>query len=150
MRNLVSFAYEFFLLHLSTTWHCFCLAEPPKVTSQPKTLKKVVPGTAVPFTVQATGTDPLNYHWQWKPAEEKAGSEEWQTCNTKWSNGATLTIPSVKKSNDGWYHCIISNCGGTVISKPVQLSVGKTFHTDTYLTHGRKACPSCTHISTCS
>ena len=129
MRSLVSFEYEFLLLHVSTTWHCLCLAELPKVTSQPKSLKKVVPGTAVPFTLQATGTEPLSYLWQWKPAEEEGGSEEWQPCPAEWSDGATLTIPSVQKSNEGRYHCIINNCGGTVISKPVQLGVGKTFHT---------------------
>ena len=111
---------------ISHTWqllcYCFCLDEPPKVTSQPKRLNKAVSRTAVSFIVQATGTTPLSYEWQWKPAEEKG---EWQPCNTRWADGATLTIPSVQKSNEGWYHCIISNCAGTVISKPVQLSVGK-------------------------
>ena len=117
---------NFFLLHVSATWHCFCLAEPPKVTSQPKNQKKVVPGTAVPLTVQATGTGPLNHQWEWKPAKEKDGSEEWQPCDAEWCDGATLTISSVQKSNEGWYHCIISNYAGAVISKPARLSVGKT------------------------
>ena len=67
----------------------------------------------------------MHYQWEWKPAGEERGSEGWLSCTAEWSDGATLTIPSVQKSNEGWYHCVISNCAGTVISKPVQLSVGK-------------------------
>ena len=76
------------------------------------------------FTVQATGTEPLNYHWQWNPAEED-GSEEWQSCDAEWSDDATLTIPSVQQFNEGSYRCVICNSAGTQISKPAQISVGK-------------------------
>ena len=75
------------------------------------------------FTVQATGTEPLSYHWQWKPAEEESGSEEWQSCPAEWCDGATLTIPSVQKSNEGWYCCVISNCAGSQASNPAKLEV---------------------------
>ena len=118
---------------LNHTFHCFGLDKPPKVTSQPKSLKRVAPETAVSFTIQATGTEPLNYLWQWKSAEENR-SEGWHSCPAEWSDGATLTIPSVQKPNEGRYHCVISNCAGRVISKPVLLSVGKTkgfLHTGT-------------------
>ena len=74
------------------------------------------------FTVQATGTGPLSYHWQWKPAGD---SEEWQPSDTEWSDDATLTIPSVHKSNEGSYRCVISNCAGTQTSNPAELSIGK-------------------------
>ena len=104
--------------------HCVCSDEPPKLTSQPENLSKVAPGTAALFAVQATGTDPLNFHWQWKPAEE-CESEEWQPCDAEWSDGATLTIPSVQKPNEGSYCCVISNCAGTQTSSPAQLTVGK-------------------------
>ena len=110
---------------MSATFHCFYLGEPPKVTIQPKSLKKVVPGTTVSFTLQATGTEPLSYHWQWNPPEEESGSKEWQPCPTEWSDGATLTIPSVQKSNEGSYRCVISNCAGTQTSNSAKLSVGK-------------------------
>ena len=101
----------------------FCpLDEPPKITLHPTSLKEVCPTKPVVFTVQATGTDPLSYHWQWKPAGE---SEEWQLCDTDLSDGATLTIPRVQKSNEGSYRCVISNYAGTQTSNPVQLSVGK-------------------------
>ena len=73
------------------------------------------------FTVQATGIRPLNYQWEWKPAE----SEEWQQCDAKWCDGATLTISSVQKSNEGWYHCVVSNCAGSQASNQAELTVGK-------------------------
>ena len=99
--------------------------EPPKVTDQPKSLSKVSPGKPAMFTLQATGTEPLSYHWQWKPVEEEGGSEGWQTCRAEWSDGATLTIPSVQKSNEGNYRCVIRNCAGSQTSNPAELSVGK-------------------------
>ena len=74
------------------------------------------------FTVEASGIEPLNYKWEWKPAESK----EWQQlCDTQEFNSATLTIPSVQKSNEGSYRCVISNDAGSETSKPAELSVGK-------------------------
>ena len=98
------------------------VADPPGVTTQPQDLKDTVPGSVVMFTVEATGTDPLKYQWEWKPAGEKG---EWQPCDAEWCDGATLTIPIVQKSNEGSYHCVISNYAGSQTSNPAQLSVGK-------------------------
>ena len=81
------------------------------------------------FTVEATGTDILSYHWQWKPAGRKG---EWQPCDADWCDGATLTIPTVQKSNEGRYRCIISNCDGTLTSNLAQLSVGKNLANRAY------------------
>ena len=99
--------------------------EPPKVTNHPKSLSKVSLGKPVKFTLQATGTEPLSYHWQWKQTEEEGGSKEWQPCHAEWCDGATLTIPSVQKSNEGSYCCVISNYAGSQTSNPAELSVGK-------------------------
>ena len=101
-------------------------ADPPRVTSHPHDLKNVVPGNTVTFTAEATGTEPLSYHW-WhcKLAGEGGGSREWQPCRAEWCNGATLTIPSVQKSDEGHYCCLISNCAGSQSSEPAYLSVGK-------------------------
>ena len=75
------------------------------------------------FTVQATGTEPLNYQWQWNPAKE-GGSEEWQPCRgVQGFSTAALTILNVQKSNKGSYHCVISNCAGSQTSKPAKLKV---------------------------
>ena len=99
--------------------------EPPKVINQPKSLNEVCPEVDVSFTIQATGTKPLSYQWQWKPTKEKSGSEDWKQCPAEWSNGATLTIPNVQKSDEGYYCCIISNCAGEQTSCPAELSLGK-------------------------
>ena len=111
---------------LNQAYRWFDLDEPPKITCQAKSLNKVSPETTVSFTVQATGTGPLNHRWEWKPAKKKAGSEEWQPCPAEWCNDGTLTIPSVQKSNEGWYHCVISNYAGSQTSNPAELSVGKS------------------------
>ena len=97
------------------------------------------------FTVEATGTGILSYHWQWKPAGEKA---EWEPCDADWCDGATLTIPTVQKSNEGSCRCVISNYAGTLTSNPAQLSVGKNLHT----TIGYEACVTscvyfCMHVA---
>ena len=100
------------------------VAEPPRITTHPQDLKNAVPGKLAKFTIQAIGTEPLNYNWQWKPSAE-VGSEEWRTCDAEWCDGATLTIPSVQQSSEGSYCCVVSNCAGSMVSKPAQLSVGK-------------------------
>ena len=77
------------------------------------------------FTAEATGTQPLNYQWEWKPAMEDG---EWQLCDVERFPGAdssTVTILSVQKSIEGSYRCIVGNCTGTNISNSAKLSVGK-------------------------
>ena len=115
MKHLVSIS----LLLLHT-------ADAPCITTHPKGLKDAVPGQPVTFTVHATGTEPLSYRWLWKPAGEEGGSKEWQLCDVQWCNGNTLSVPSVQKSNEGSYQCIISNCAGSQISKEANLSIGKS------------------------
>ena len=104
------------------------VADPPTITQHPEELNGVVPGKPVTFAVQATGTEPLTYQWQWKPAGEGSRRKEWQLCNLKrfpGANSSMLTIPSVQKSNEGSYCCTISNPVGSQTSKPAILSVGK-------------------------
>ena len=100
-------------------------ATPPTVTIHPQELINVVPGKCAKMTVQATGTDPLSYHWQWKPADEEGKSRKWYSCPAEWSDGTTLTLSSVHKSNEGSYRCVTSNCAGSQKSNTAQLSVGK-------------------------
>ena len=108
-----------------TPMFCFCVAEAPRITSHPQNLKDAVPGKHVMFIVEATGTEPLNYQWEWKSVTDDG---EWQLCDVERFSGAdssTLTIPSVQNSNEGSYHCVISNCAGSQTSNPAELSVGK-------------------------
>jgi len=100
-------------------------AEPPRITTHPQKVKDAVPGNSAKFTVQATGTEPLNYNWEWKPADKGSWSKEWKPCDVGMSDGTTLTIPNVQKPNEGSYRCVISNHAGTKISKEAQLCVGK-------------------------
>ena len=77
------------------------------------------------FTAEVTGTQPLNYQWEWKQATDDG---EWQPCDMERFLGAdssTLTIPSVQKSSEGSYRCVISNCAGSQTSNSAQLTVGK-------------------------
>ena len=97
------------------------VANPPRVTSHPEDLKNIVAGKHVTFTVQATGKEPLSYRWEWKHAE----SEKWQLCDAQGSSSAMVTIPSVQKSNEGSYRCVISNYAGSQTSNPAYLGVGK-------------------------
>ena len=69
------------------------------------------------FSIQATGTEPLNYQWECKIGD---GSGEWQSRDVesfRGANSSTLTIPSVQKSNEGSYCCIVSNCAGSETSQ---------------------------------
>ena len=97
------------------------VAEPPRITTHPHDLRDVVRGKPAKFTIQATGTEPLMYQWEWKPAEEEGGSEEWQPCPSEWCNGATALIP-MRQSNEGSYRCAVSNCVGSQASNPAELN----------------------------
>ena len=50
-------------------------------------------------------------------------SKDWQPCDAKWSNDATLTIPKVDICNEGSYRCVVSNIAGDQTSKPAKLEV---------------------------
>ena len=106
---------------------CFhmCVADPPRIITHPQELNNILQGKSSKFIILATGTDPLSYWWQWKPAEQEGETDEWQPCDSEWFDGATLTIPTVQKSNEGHYCCVISNCAGASTSNPAKLSVGK-------------------------
>ena len=108
------------------TAFCFVFshsADPPRITTHPQEVKNAVPGKLVVFSIEATGTEPLSYQWQYE-----AGSEGWHLYDVEKSPGAnssTLTIPRVKKSNEGSYYCIVSNCAGSETSKYATLSLGE-------------------------
>ena len=108
------------------TAFCFVFshsAEPPRITTHPHEVKDAVPGKLVTFSIEAAGTEPLSYQWEYNPDTE-GWSEEWQPCSGSDTN--TLTIPSVQKSNEGSYRCVVSNCAGSRTSKAAKLfDVGK-------------------------
>ena len=98
-------------------------AKLPRITSHPQQLKDAIPGKTLAFTIQASGTEPLNY--QWEIRDESGG---WQSCDLERFPGAktpTLIIPSMEKSNEGSYRCTVSNCAGRETSECATLTVGK-------------------------
>ena len=72
------------------------------------------------FTVHAAGTEPLSYQWKLQQCATLCDVESFPGANS-----STLTITSIQKSNEGSYHCIVSNCAGRVTSECATLSVGK-------------------------
>ena len=100
----------------------------PRIITHPQDLKDAISSKPIMFTAEGTGTEPLNYQWQWKSATDDG---EWQPCDGERFPGAdssTLTIPSVQKSNEGSYRCVISNYAGKKTSKTAELSVGKNLY----------------------
>ena len=102
------------------------VADPPRVTIHPQELRNVVKGKSAKFSIQATGTEPLNYKWEWKPTGEEGRATQWQKCHAKWGIGTTLTIAKVDKSNEGSYRCVVNNDAGSDISNPATLTIGKS------------------------
>ena len=103
--------------------------KPPKITTHPKELKDAIPGKPVSFTVQATGTEPISYQWQWKPIEKEDGSEEWQNLSRSGSiQGADtpkLTFSGSESCREGLYRCTVTNCAGEVLSECAEHIVGE-------------------------
>ena len=108
---------------LHSVLHLSHAADPPRIITHPQELKDAVPGKLATFRIEATGTEPLSYQWQYE-----AGSEGLQLYDVEKSPGAnssTLTIPRVKKLNEGSYYCIVSNCAGSETSRCATLSLGE-------------------------
>ena len=105
-------------------------ATPPQITSQPTNLEEITTGNSVTFTIQATGTEPLNYQWQcWKPEGEEDESEAWQdiTCDgVKFQEvKAGLKLTAVQACDAGYYRCVVSNSAGSETSQCANLVVGE-------------------------
>ena len=96
--------------------------EPPSVTSQPVSQKDVLSGKAVAFSIQATGTQPLKYQWQWKQFGEEAEKDGWKNIS---GDGSSLQIVGIQASNAGYYRCVVSNSAGSETSTCAILTVGK-------------------------
>ena len=110
------------------------VATPPQITSQPTSLVKSTAGKPVTFSLQATGTGPLNYQWQGKPEleGEEDESEVWQdlTCDSvKFQEvKAGLKLTSVQACDAGYYRCVVSNSAGSETSQCANLVVGEYNH----------------------
>jgi endonuclease/exonuclease/phosphatase family metal-dependent hydrolase len=100
---------------------------PPDITSQSPN-QTVTNGASVTFSVNATGTPPLNFQWQ---------------CNGTNLPGAVssnLTLTGVTFAQAGIYAAMVTNAVGSTLSDPVALSVwcasAPAFSYLTYNCHG--------------
>ena len=100
-------------------------AKPPKVTFQPMSQNNVLPGKAVEFSVQASGTQPLSYQWQQKLFGRNGDKYGWQNLS---GEGSTFQVEEVQASNAGYYRCVVSNSAGSETSQCASLTVGKHVH----------------------
>jgi len=94
--------------------------QPPKITSQPSSLETALPGMGEHgfFAVEATGTEPLSYQWQWKP---KPDEEEWQNLCDR----SRLKLSGIRPSSIAQqYRCVVSNSAGTATSEIAYLIAG--------------------------
>ena len=108
----------------------FCsLAERPKITAHPHELKCTISDKPVSLTVKATGTEPLNYQWQWKPVVGGVSSGEWQNLSSggpvQGANTATLTFTTIEACSEGLYQCVVTNVVGEEISEYTDYIIGE-------------------------
>ena len=100
--------------------------------SQPTDKKDLLPGKPTTFTIEAVGTEQLNYQWQWKPAGKGAAQDEWQNLTLDDSMfqevEGGLKLAGVQACNAGDYRCVVSNSAGSVMSEPTRLTVGKLMY----------------------
>ena len=105
-------------------------ATPPQITTQPTSLEEIPTGKPVTFSIQATGTELMNYQWQcWKPEGEEDESEAWQDITYDGVKfqvvNAGLKLTAVQACDAGYYRCVVSNSAGSVTSQWANLVVGK-------------------------
>ena len=90
---------------------------PPTITEQPEDVT-VAEGDDVEFTVEATGTAPLAYQWQYSNDD----GTTWGDLDGETS--ATFSFTEATTATNGWqYRCIVSNDYGEAISAAVTLTV---------------------------
>jgi len=128
-------------MHLLLVILSFYAAKPPQIKLQPTSKEDISPGKSTTFTVEAIGTEPLKYQWQWKPARKVAEQDEWQNLTTNsciiQEMESRLKLARVQAWNAGDYRCVVSNSAGSEISQAVSLTVGKLAY---YLRFGPANC----------
>ena len=83
---------------------------PPTISIQPASIRRL-PDTNAVFTVVASGTSPLSYHWR-KGLTPLAAL-----------NSPTLTLTNLSTNSAGNYSVIVSNTAGTLLSASAALAI---------------------------
>jgi hypothetical protein len=93
-------------------------AVPPTITTQPAGGAIYTNDPAFTLTVQATGSQPLSFQWQFNTVSNLATA-----TNITAATNASYTLNYPPTSASGWYDVVITNLGGRTSSIPVQLTV---------------------------
>ena len=83
----------------------------PQIVSGPDSVA-VAAGTEAVFRVEARGSEPFQFQWQFNAADLPG------------QTNAMLRLPATTASNDGEYRVVVRNELGQVVSRPAQLSTG--------------------------
>ena len=118
----MSYIYTLWACMLQCCFLSILVVSFPRITSQPLSQRNIPPGMSVTFAIQATGTQPLNYQWQWKQFGKKGEKDGWQNLS---GQGSTFQVMGVRASNAGYYQCVVSNSTGSETSQLASLTVGK-------------------------
>jgi endonuclease/exonuclease/phosphatase family metal-dependent hydrolase len=84
--------------------------QPPAITVQPQNLT-VTYGADAYFSLNATGTPPLNFQWQLNGT------------NLPGATSSNLTLTAVTFAQAGLYTCVVTNAAGSASSDTVALSI---------------------------
>ena len=104
----------------------------PRVITHPQVEEEVTPGSSVRFFIEATGTEPMQYMWEWKPAEEpESSTDRWEPVpndaeRIEGANMPKLVIHNTQGSDAGSYRCVLKNNSGSVASKLGSLAILNT------------------------
>ena len=114
------------VLRLLLTCKNISTAEPPKIVLSPESATNVIPCMdPVHFTVEATGREPIEYHWERRPAD---GEDSWKLLHPSDDSfegvkSNTLTITTVQEHHKGEYRCVLRSPTGSTTSKSATLSL---------------------------
>jgi hypothetical protein len=95
---------------------------PPSIVTQPVGLV-IVEGETFELSVEAAGSDPLSYQWEFLPAD---GGEFENVVNSGIFNGATtnnLGNTGARLTDAGSYRCVVTNAVDTVTTSVVTVTV---------------------------
>ena len=89
----------------------------PAIVTQPSD-QTVAENLVATFHVEASGTPPLEYQWQWK-----SQYQDWRNSTTGGYNTDTLLVTATTARNGYKYRCIVTNDYGSITSNEATLTV---------------------------
>jgi hypothetical protein len=95
---------------------------PLGILQQPQS-QTVLGGTNVSFSVAATGTEPLNYQWQYTSAGQSNWVDLADGLRISGATTDTLMISTVETNDAGSYRAVVTNPSGSVTSEVAVLTV---------------------------